>query len=127
MLSEERNFKGNYLDEQSVVFRNQETEICLENIFESRLLHVQYVSVFTWLLVGATHSIFIPTDKSGGSSRSNHHEGGRILKNSPPPKPKAISLERTEVFATVLFTEFLKELAAIAQEHSILSYIPMEE
>uniref|UniRef100_A0A3Q4GFI4 FHF complex subunit HOOK interacting protein 1Aa n=1 Tax=Neolamprologus brichardi TaxID=32507 RepID=A0A3Q4GFI4_NEOBR len=38
-----------------------------------------------------------------------------------------ISLERTEVFATVLFTEFLKELAAIAQEHSILSYIPMEE
>lgn len=127
MLSEERNFKGNYLDEQSVVFRNQETEICLENIFESRLLHVQYVSVFTWLLVGATHSIFILTDKSGSSSGSNHHEGGRILKNSPPPKPKAISLERTEVFATVLFTEFLKELAAIAQEHSILSYIPMEE
>uniref|UniRef100_A0A8D2ZQL4 FHF complex subunit HOOK interacting protein 1A n=1 Tax=Scophthalmus maximus TaxID=52904 RepID=A0A8D2ZQL4_SCOMX len=38
-----------------------------------------------------------------------------------------ISLDRTEVFATVLFTEFLKELAAIAQEHSILSYIPMEE
>lgn len=127
MLSEETNFKGNYLDEQSVVFRNQETEICLENIFESRLLHVQYVSVFTWLLVGATHSIFILTDKSSGSSGSNHHEGGRILKNSPPPKPKAISLERTEVFATILFTEFLKELAAIAQEHSILSYIPVEE
>uniref|UniRef100_A0A665TH58 FHF complex subunit HOOK-interacting protein C-terminal domain-containing protein n=1 Tax=Echeneis naucrates TaxID=173247 RepID=A0A665TH58_ECHNA len=39
----------------------------------------------------------------------------------------SISLDRTEVFATVLFTEFLKELAAIAQEHSILSYIPMEE
>lgn len=54
-------------------------------------------------------------------------EAGRLLKNSPPPKPKAISLDRTEVFATVLFTEFLKELAAIAQEHSILSYIPMEE
>uniref|UniRef100_A0A3P8UCX3 FHF complex subunit HOOK interacting protein 1A n=1 Tax=Amphiprion percula TaxID=161767 RepID=A0A3P8UCX3_AMPPE len=47
--------------------------------------------------------------------------------SSPPPKPKAISLDRTEVFATVLFTEFLKELAATAQEHSILSYIPMEE
>lgn len=54
-------------------------------------------------------------------------EAGRILQSSPPPKPKAISLDRTEVFATVLFTEFLKELAAIAQEHSILSYIPMEE
>ncbi|CAF90710.1 unnamed protein product [Tetraodon nigroviridis] len=36
-------------------------------------------------------------------------------------------MDQTEVFATVLFAEFLKELAAIAQEHSILSYIPMEE
>ncbi|GAA6075957.1 FHF complex subunit HOOK interacting protein 1A isoform X1, partial [Tachysurus ichikawai] len=34
---------------------------------------------------------------------------------------------RTEVYAAVVFTEFLKELAAITQEHSILSYIPMEE
>ncbi|KAM9450026.1 FHF complex subunit HOOK-interacting protein 1A [Clarias gariepinus] len=34
---------------------------------------------------------------------------------------------RTEVYATVVFTEFLKELAAITQEHSILSYVPMEE
>lgn len=88
---------------------------------------------FTELITAAQHWLmarepsFIETDKSGGSSGSNHQEGGRILKNSPPPKPKAISLERTEVFATVLFTEFLKELAAIAQEHSILSYIPMEE
>uniref|UniRef100_A0A3Q1FMG6 FHF complex subunit HOOK interacting protein 1Aa n=1 Tax=Acanthochromis polyacanthus TaxID=80966 RepID=A0A3Q1FMG6_9TELE len=50
-----------------------------------------------------------------------------FMASSPPPKPKAISLDRTEVFAAVLFTEFLKELAATAQEHSILSYIPMEE
>ncbi|XP_072240982.1 FHF complex subunit HOOK-interacting protein 1A [Leuresthes tenuis] len=75
-----------------------------------------------WLL--AREASFIATDKS---RVSNHHDGGRILKSSPPPKPKAISLDQTEVFATVLFTEFLKELAAIAQEHSILSYIPMEE
>ncbi|XP_047672818.1 FHF complex subunit HOOK interacting protein 1A isoform X2 [Tachysurus fulvidraco] len=34
---------------------------------------------------------------------------------------------RTEVYAAVVFTEFLKELAAITQEHSILSYMPMEE
>uniref|UniRef100_A0A671YRU1 FHF complex subunit HOOK interacting protein 1A n=1 Tax=Sparus aurata TaxID=8175 RepID=A0A671YRU1_SPAAU len=53
--------------------------------------------------------------------------GDNTPTSSPPPKPKAISLDRTDVFATVLFTEFLKELAAIAQEHSILSYIPMEE
>uniref|UniRef100_A0A3P8YAC8 FHF complex subunit HOOK-interacting protein C-terminal domain-containing protein n=1 Tax=Esox lucius TaxID=8010 RepID=A0A3P8YAC8_ESOLU len=46
---------------------------------------------------------------------------------SSPPQLKTISMARTEVFATVLFTEFLKELAAIAQEHSILSHIPMEE
>lgn len=53
---------------------------------------------------------------------------GSTLRSSPPLKPKAtISLDRTDVFATVLFTEFLKELAAFAQEHSILSYIPMEE
>lgn len=52
----------------------------------------------------------------------------RTLKASPQkPKPKAISVDQTEVFATVLFTEFLKELAAIAQEHSILSYNPTEE
>ncbi|XP_013876133.1 protein FAM160A1 [Austrofundulus limnaeus] len=77
-----------------------------------------------WLL--AREASCMTTDKScsGGSS---HHDGGRILKNSPPPKPKAISLDQTEVFATVLFSEFLKELAAMAQEHSILSYIPMEQ
>lgn len=61
------------------------------------------------------------------STGSKHNEGGRLLKSSPPPKPKKISLDQTEVFATVLYTEFLKELAAIAQEHSVLSCIPMEE
>ncbi|XP_074518379.1 FHF complex subunit HOOK-interacting protein 1A [Halichoeres trimaculatus] len=77
-----------------------------------------------WLL--ARENLIMEADESS-SRRSNSGEVGRILKNSPPPIPKAISLDRTEVFATVLFTEFLKELAAIAQEHSILSYIPMEE
>ncbi|XP_040892062.1 protein FAM160A1 [Toxotes jaculatrix] len=76
-----------------------------------------------WLLARET---FMAADKNS-SDGSTHGEAGKILKSSPPPKPKAISLDRTEVFATVLFTEFLKELAAISQEHSILSYIPMEE
>lgn len=67
------------------------------------------------------------SDEAGGGGGSTHGEAGRILKSSPPPKLKAISLDRTEVFGTVLFSEFLKELAALAQEHSILSYIPMEE
>ncbi|XP_034544617.1 protein FAM160A1 [Notolabrus celidotus] len=77
-----------------------------------------------WLL--ARENLIMEADESI-SRHSNSGEVGKILKNSPPPIPKAISLDRTEVFATVLFTEFLKELAAIAQEHSILSYIPMEE
>ncbi|XP_015200218.2 FHF complex subunit HOOK-interacting protein 1A [Lepisosteus oculatus] len=42
-------------------------------------------------------------------------------------QPKIPPQARNVVFGTVLFMEFLKELAAIAQEHSILSYIPMEE
>lgn len=75
-----------------------------------------------WLL--ARETTFIAADKSRLAALG---ETGRILQSSPPPKPKAISLDRTEVFAAVLFTEFLKELSAIAQEHSILSYIPMEE
>ncbi|TKS68388.1 Protein FAM160A1 [Collichthys lucidus] len=77
-----------------------------------------------WLL--ARETSFMAADKSG-SRHSTHGEAGRLLRSSPTPKPKAISLDRTDVFATVLFTEFLKEMAAIAQEHSILSYIPMEE
>ncbi|XP_068606730.1 FHF complex subunit HOOK-interacting protein 1A [Brachionichthys hirsutus] len=73
-----------------------------------------------WLL--ARDALLTAADKS-----SSHGDAGRILRSSPPPKPKGISLQQTDVFATVLFPEFLKELAAIAQEHSILSYIPMED
>uniref|UniRef100_A0A3B4CSC8 FHF complex subunit HOOK-interacting protein C-terminal domain-containing protein n=1 Tax=Pygocentrus nattereri TaxID=42514 RepID=A0A3B4CSC8_PYGNA len=52
---------------------------------------------------------------------------GRTRKN-PPVQPKiVVPPNRTEVYATVIFTEFLKELAAIAQEHSILSHHTMEE
>lgn len=49
-------------------------------------------------------------------------------KKYPAIQPKVIvPSNRTEVYATVLFTEFLKELAAIAQEHSIQSQLLMEE
>ncbi|XP_076003903.1 FHF complex subunit HOOK-interacting protein 1A [Genypterus blacodes] len=83
---------------------------------------------FPEMITAAQHWLLArETLKSADKGSSTHGEGGRMLKSSPPPRPKAISLDRTEVFATVLFTEFLKELAAIAQEHSILSYIPMEE
>ncbi|XP_040042465.2 FHF complex subunit HOOK-interacting protein 1A [Gasterosteus aculeatus] len=75
-----------------------------------------------WLLARETSFV-----TAGESRSSTHGEARGTLKSSPPPKHKAISLDRTEVFGTVLFTEFLKELAAIAQEHSVLSYIPMEE
>ncbi|XP_002666617.3 FHF complex subunit HOOK-interacting protein 1A [Danio rerio] len=49
----------------------------------------------------------------------NTHTSGRP--HTPlPPCPKFPPHLRSRVFATVLFAEFLKELAAIAQEHSIL-------
>ncbi|KAI5607336.1 protein FAM160A1, partial [Silurus asotus] len=51
----------------------------------------------------------------------------RNVKNRFVQPKTVVPLNRTEVYATVVFTEFLKELAAITQEHSILSYIPMEE
>ncbi|TNN89581.1 Protein FAM160A1 [Liparis tanakae] len=81
---------------------------------------------FPELITAAQHWLLVRETSDDGSS-SAPGEAGRMMKSSPKPKHKVISLERTEVFATVLFTEFLKELAAIAQEHSILSYIPMEE
>ncbi|KAJ8000652.1 hypothetical protein DPEC_G00182590 [Dallia pectoralis] len=67
-------------------------------------------------------------DTEGGDDREcSPREAQRRMKSSPLPQLKPISMARTEVFATVLFAEFLKELAAIAQEHSILSHVPMEE
>ncbi|XP_072320083.1 FHF complex subunit HOOK-interacting protein 1A [Eucyclogobius newberryi] len=80
-----------------------------------------------WLLARETTFRATENGRSGGGGGSTPGEPGRLLQNSPPPKPKAISLDRTEVFATVLFSEFLKELAAIAQEHSILSFVPAED
>ncbi|KAF7666094.1 hypothetical protein LDENG_00118600 [Lucifuga dentata] len=99
----------------------------IENLVATRKDFPQLITAAQhWLL--ARETSFKSADNTSGSQRgSTHGEGGRLLKSSPPPKPKAISLDQTEVFATVLFTEFLKELAAIAQEQSILSYIPLEE
>ncbi|XP_053499903.1 FHF complex subunit HOOK interacting protein 1A [Ictalurus furcatus] len=48
----------------------------------------------------------------------NGHVSGRLPK-SLPPCPKIPPQSRNSVFATFLYAEFLKELAAIAQEHSI--------
>lgn len=53
-------------------------------------------------------------------------EADRIKKNQIQPKT-VVPLNKTEVYATVLFTEFLKELAATAQEHSILSHFPTDQ
>ncbi|XP_038837528.1 protein FAM160A1-like [Salvelinus namaycush] len=86
---------------------------------------------FPELITSAQHCLLARESSLKGQDINNREcsplEAGRMMKSSPPPQPKTISLARTEVFATVLFTEFLKELAAIAQEHSILSHVPMEE
>lgn len=56
----------------------------------------------------------------------NGHVSGRLLK-SLPPCPKIPPHSRNGVFATFLYAEFLKELAAIAQEHSIRPDLLMDE
>ncbi|MGH0182606.1 UNVERIFIED_CONTAM: hypothetical protein FKN15_017511 [Acipenser sinensis] len=63
--------------------------------------------------------------QDGGENRAQLLPSNKLKK--APPLPKIPSQARNVVFATVLFTEFLKELAAVAQEHTILSYIPTEE
>ncbi|MGH0156199.1 UNVERIFIED_CONTAM: hypothetical protein FKN15_060227 [Acipenser sinensis] len=63
--------------------------------------------------------------QDGGENRTQLLPSNKLKK--APPLPKIPSQARNVVFATVLFTEFLKELAAVAQEHTILSYIPTEE
>ncbi|KAM9792465.1 FHF complex subunit HOOK-interacting protein 1A [Neosynchiropus ocellatus] len=85
----------------------------------------QIVAAQHWLL--ARETSFGAGDSDPAARGAASGKAGKLLSSSPSPKPKAISLEETEVFGTVLFTEFLKELASLAQEHSILSYIPMEE
>ncbi|XP_077461402.1 FHF complex subunit HOOK-interacting protein 1A [Stigmatopora argus] len=83
---------------------------------------------FPELIVAAQHWLLTRDTLYGEADINNRTRSGGILKSSPPlPLPKSISAERSDVFGTVLFGEFLKELAALAQEHSILSYIPMEE
>ncbi|XP_056442347.1 FHF complex subunit HOOK-interacting protein 1A [Gadus chalcogrammus] len=76
-----------------------------------------------WLL--ARESSLGAADSAKGGAGAIVSEGSKV--NASPQPKGVVSLANTEVFAAVLFTEFLKELAAIAQEHSILSYIPMEE
>uniref|UniRef100_A0A8C1NM98 Family with sequence similarity 160 member A1b n=1 Tax=Cyprinus carpio TaxID=7962 RepID=A0A8C1NM98_CYPCA len=56
----------------------------------------------------------------------NGHVSGRPCKPLPPC-PKIPPQLRNRVFTTFLFAEFLKELAAIAQEHSILPERTAEE
>ncbi|XP_033891666.3 FHF complex subunit HOOK-interacting protein 1A-like [Acipenser ruthenus] len=63
--------------------------------------------------------------QDGGANRAQLLPSNRLKK--APPLPKIPSQMRNVVFATVLYTEFLKELAAVAQEHTIVSYISTEK
>ncbi|KAK3507573.1 hypothetical protein QTP70_028648 [Hemibagrus guttatus] len=58
--------------------------------------------------------------------QANSQSTGKNVKIRSVQPKIVVPPNRTEVYATVVFTEFLKELAAITQEHSILSYSPME-
>ncbi|KAF4071380.1 hypothetical protein AMELA_G00272550 [Ameiurus melas] len=68
-------------------------------------------------LLARENSLVVQDSPSAGKKTKNRSVQPKIV---VPPS-------RTEVYATVVFSEFLKELAAITQEHSILSYIPVEE
>ncbi|XP_062864785.1 FHF complex subunit HOOK-interacting protein 1A [Trichomycterus rosablanca] len=64
--------------------------------------------------------------ESSSKAQDSTSAGKNTLNRSVQPKV-VVPPNKTEVYATVVFTEFLKELAAIAQEHSVLSHIPVEE
>ncbi|XP_059407797.1 FHF complex subunit HOOK-interacting protein 1A-like [Carassius carassius] len=86
---------------------------------------------FPELLTAAQHCLLARESslRDSPSPQNGLHgsEADRIQKN-PTIQPKTVvPLNETEVYATVLFTEFLKELAAFAQEHSILSHLPTEQ
>uniref|UniRef100_A0A8C9T3V8 FHF complex subunit HOOK interacting protein 1A n=1 Tax=Scleropages formosus TaxID=113540 RepID=A0A8C9T3V8_SCLFO len=52
---------------------------------------------------------------------------GEYLLENMPALPRIPPQARNAAFATVIYSEFLKELAAIAQEHSIQSHLPFNE
>ncbi|KAL2098192.1 hypothetical protein ACEWY4_007399 [Coilia grayii] len=83
---------------------------------------------FTELLTTAQHSLLARESSLWGQDCHSQESGDKGRTKQPVVQPKTIlPANRTEVYGTVLFTEFLKELAAIAQEHTILSHLPMEE
>ncbi|KAJ3614489.1 hypothetical protein NHX12_018061 [Muraenolepis orangiensis] len=83
---------------------------------------------FPVMITAAQHWLLARETSLRPADSTNTGRGLEGSKVNPPGQPKnVVSLANTEVLAAVLFTEFLKELAAITQEHSILSYIPMEE
>ncbi|XP_067897167.1 FHF complex subunit HOOK-interacting protein 1A [Heterodontus francisci] len=70
---------------------------------------------------------------SQGVAENGHKPPGsaenvqQLLLRQPVAPPCVPSHMKNSINAAVIFTEFLKELAAIAQEHSILSHTPLEE
>uniref|UniRef100_A0A4W4ETN0 FHF complex subunit HOOK-interacting protein C-terminal domain-containing protein n=1 Tax=Electrophorus electricus TaxID=8005 RepID=A0A4W4ETN0_ELEEL len=79
---------------------------------------------FTELLTAAQQCLLARETSLRGQGFSSTEKTIRTLSIQPKT---VVPPNRTEVYATVIFTEFLKELAAIAQEHSIISHLPMEE
>ncbi|XP_043917971.1 FHF complex subunit HOOK interacting protein 1A [Protopterus annectens] len=90
------------------------------------------VDNFVELLKQAQQYLLSRVDKCAGAAKSQTKGNQTITagnikpKQEPPPLPNIPSHVRNAVFAAVIFSEFLKELAAIAQEHSILCYKPID-
>ncbi|XP_048382913.1 FHF complex subunit HOOK-interacting protein 1A [Stegostoma tigrinum] len=63
------------------------------------------------------------------ADNGHKHQGSAQEAQYPPlrkPVARLTSPVKNSINAAVIFMEFLKELAAIAQEHSILSHVPLE-
>ncbi|KAK6322975.1 hypothetical protein J4Q44_G00053140 [Coregonus suidteri] len=65
-------------------------------------------------------------DSHGDNRKRVLPNGTQQITQNVPPCPKIPPQARNRVFAMVIYAEFLKELAAIAQEHSIVPDSPIE-
>ncbi|CAL8241312.1 unnamed protein product [Merluccius merluccius] len=74
-------------------------------------LRPDYVSIVTQ----AWRFLLAKDQRAGGETLTKTYGSGGALPPCPPMEPQ----DQRRVFAIILFGEFLKELAALAQEHSI--------
>lgn len=113
--------------------KNQiERQVAVKKDFPELLREAQYSLLCRESVQMAQDSLMDSHDGDNGDWNLNsevvrNHLIPERLPKYPAANPKLTPENRNMVLATILFSEFLKELAAISQEHSILSHAPTEE